>query len=212
MRISILYDNTAFRDDLMPDWGFACLVEGYGKTILFDTGAKGSVLLDNMQKMHIEPASVETVFISHDHWDHTGGLSAFLEKNSEVNIFIPPSFAEMNVSRKVTRVDQPMKIYEHFYSTGELDGIEQSMVVETDKGLVIIAGCSHPRMEEILSAASQFGKLYAIVGGLHGFSEYSLFSDLELICATHCTQHKAEIKKRYPDKCIEGGAGKIIEI
>ncbi|HDD45412.1 MAG TPA: MBL fold metallo-hydrolase, partial [Candidatus Desulfofervidus auxilii] len=30
--------------------------------------------------------------------------------------------------------------------------------------------------------------------------------------ATHCTQYKSKIKSLYPEKYIEGGAGRIIEI
>jgi len=86
------------------------------------------------------------------------------------------------------------------------------MAVKTGKGIVLIVGCSHPRMEHILSAASKFGRVYAIIGGLHGFSEYGLFKDLELICPAHCTQHKSEIKRIYPGKCIDDGVGKIITL
>lgn len=86
------------------------------------------------------------------------------------------------------------------------------MAVKTEKGLVIIAGCSHPRMERILGAASQFGKVYAIIGGLHGFHEFDLFKDLELICPTHCTQFKSEIKRLYPEKCVDGVAGRVIQL
>jgi 7,8-dihydropterin-6-yl-methyl-4-(beta-D-ribofuranosyl)aminobenzene 5'-phosphate synthase len=107
---------------------------------------------------------------------------------------------------------QPTRIHEHVISTGELDGIEQSMGVITDKGIVVIDGCSHPYMGHILDAARQFGELYGIIGGLHGFSEFELFRDLQLICPTHCTQHKATLKKLYPQQYIEGGAGRIIEI
>ena len=67
-------------------------------------------------------------------------------------------------------------------------------------------------MKHILDAASQFGNVYAVIGGLHGFSEYELFKDLELICPTHCTVHKKEIKQLYPEKYVEGGAGRVIEI
>jgi len=67
-------------------------------------------------------------------------------------------------------------------------------------------------MGHILDAARQFGKIYGIIGGLHGFSEFELFKDLDLICPNHCTQHKAELKRLYPEKYIEGGAGRIIEI
>ena len=76
----------------------------------------------------------------------------------------------------------------------------------------IIVGCSHPEVRHILAAAKRFGEIYGIVGGLHGFSEFELFRDLKLICPTHCTQHKLELKKLYPQKYVEGGIGKIIEI
>jgi len=105
-----------------------------------------------------------------------------------------------------------MELHKDIFSTGELGHIEQSMAIKTDKGLVLIVGCSHPKMENILKAASQFGRIYAIIGGLHGFNEFELFKDVELICPTHCTQHIAEIKSLYPGKYIEGGVGKIIEI
>lgn len=86
------------------------------------------------------------------------------------------------------------------------------MVVKTAKGLVLVVGCSHPKMVDILKVARQFGKIHAIIGGLHGFNEFELFIDLEVICPTHCTQHIAEIKFLYPEKYIEGGVGKIINI
>jgi len=39
-----------------------------------------------------------------------------------------------------------------------------------------------------------------------------LLKDLDLVCATHCTQFKSEIKNLYPQKYIEGGAGKVIQL
>ena len=48
-------------------------------------------------------------------------------------------------------------------------------------------GCSHSGVGNILKAASQFGKPYALIGGLHGFSDFDLVKDLTLICPTHCT-------------------------
>jgi 7,8-dihydropterin-6-yl-methyl-4-(beta-D-ribofuranosyl)aminobenzene 5'-phosphate synthase len=85
------------------------------------------------------------------------------------------------------------------------------MGIKTDRGIVLIVGCSHPRMENILKTASQFGKIYGIIGGLHE-TKPEFLKDLKLICATHCTQYKKEIKQLYPNVYIEGGAGKIIEI
>jgi 7,8-dihydropterin-6-yl-methyl-4-(beta-D-ribofuranosyl)aminobenzene 5'-phosphate synthase len=212
MKITILYDNTLFQNNLKPDWGFSCLAEAHGRTILFDTGANGDILLENMEKLKIQPSSVDDVFISHAHFDHIGGLSAFLNRNSKVTVFVPVSLRGVRNAKKVIHVDKPMTLYENFYSTGELEEIEQAMAVKTAKGLVLIVGCSHPDMKIIMDTASQFGKIYAIVGGLHGFDDYELFKKLDVICPTHCTQHIAEIKALYPEKVIEGGVGKIIEL
>jgi len=55
MKITIIYDNEVSEEGLEADWGFSCLVEVYGKKILFDTGADGSILLGNMEKLDIDP-------------------------------------------------------------------------------------------------------------------------------------------------------------
>ena len=212
MKIKILYDNTVFLSGLKPDWGFSCLVETDNKNILFDTGSNGSILLENMRKLDIDPLSIDEVFISHPHFDHIGGLSAFLNENNNVRIYVPISLRGIRNAKEIIYVDEPMALHENIFSTGELDHMEQSMALKTNKGLVLIAGCSHPEMKNILKTASQFGKVYAIIGGLHGFNQFELFKDFGLICPTHCTIHIAEIKSLYPEKYIEGGAGKIIEI
>lgn len=212
MKITILYDNTVLNSNLILDWGFSCLVETYNKSILFDTGANGSVLLENMKKLGIDPLSINDVFISHPHFDHVGGLSAFLNENNNVKIYMPGSMRSIVNSKEVIFVDEPAKLHENVFSTGELDNFEQSMAIGTDKGLVIITGCSHPAMEKIFRAVSPFGSIYGLIGGLHGFEEYDLLKDLGLICPCHCTLHIEEIKYLYPEKYVEGGAGRIIEV
>jgi len=221
MKITIIYDNTAFREDLQANWGFSCLVEEKNTPrILFDTGTNGKILLSNMEKLEINPLSIEEVFISHLHFDHIGGLDEFLKVNKKVKkIYLPSS---MGLENEVV-LKELTKIHENIFSTGELEGIEQSMGVITKKGIVLIVGCSHPYMGTILETAKKFGKIYphtknfgvgiyAIIGGMHGFSEFELFKDINLICPTHCTQHKKELKEIYPEKYLEGGVGKIIEI
>lgn len=211
MKITIIYDNSSWKDELRSDWGFSCLIEAYGKKILFDTGGSGRILLNNMKKLGIDPKSIEEVVISHGHFDHTGGLSALLEKNKDVKVWVPPSFRGVKNAREVIEVKEPKEIHENIYLTGELEGIEQSLAIKTKKGLVVVAGCSHPGVEKILETSSQFGKPYALIGGLHGFEKYELLEELSLVCPTHCTQHKLEIRSRFPEKCEEGGAGRVFK-
>jgi 7,8-dihydropterin-6-yl-methyl-4-(beta-D-ribofuranosyl)aminobenzene 5'-phosphate synthase len=213
VKVTILYDNTSWREDLKADWGFACLVEVYGKTILFDTGAKGPILLGNMKKMNVDPTSVDDVFISHAHWDHTGGLIDFLRVYNDLRLIVPSSYAVPgHVAREVISVRQPTAIADNIYSTGELKGIEQALAIDTGKGVAVIVGCSHPGLGEIIDAASTYGNVVAVIGGLHGFNEYGMIKNLELICATHCTEHISEIRSLYPDSFMEGGAGRVIEL
>lgn len=211
VKITIIYDNKSFKDGLKADWGFSCFVEAHGRRILFDTGAKGQILLENMEKLGIESTMIDEIIISHPHWDHIGGLQDFLKRNS-VKVYVPESCQTPENAKEVIRVKGPLEIHENIFSTGELEGIEQSLVVRTENGLVVIVGCSHPGIETILKAASQFGKVRALIGGLHGFKDFDIIQDLELVCPTHCTKFKSEIESLYPGKYTEGGAGRIIEI
>jgi 7,8-dihydropterin-6-yl-methyl-4-(beta-D-ribofuranosyl)aminobenzene 5'-phosphate synthase len=211
MKTTIIYDNTAFKEGLIADWGFACLVEVDSRRILFDTGAKGEILLANMKKLKIEPDSIDTVFISHAHWDHTGGLEAFLSIK-DTAVYVPLSFTSPPPAENIITVAGPVEIDKNIFSTGELDGIEQSLAVRTEKGMVAVVGCAHSKVGNILKTTLQYGNNHALIGGLHGFDEFELLDDLSIVCPTHCTQQIGRIKELYPDKYIPGGAGQVIVI
>lgn len=211
MKITIVYGDEVYKKGLKPDWGFSCFIEAYGKKLLFDTGASGLILIENMKVLDIDPASIEEICISHGHHDHAGGLSDFLKINP-VRVYVPSSYHEQGHAKDIIKIKETVEIHENIYSTGELENIEQSLVIKTEKGLVIIVGCSHPGIGNILKAASQYGKPYALIGGLHGFDDFDLIKDLKLVCPTHCTQFKSEIRSLYPEKYVDGEVGKVIEI
>jgi len=137
MKITIVYDNTVFQSGLESDWGFSCVVETQKRTILFDTGTNGSILMNNMKKLNIDPSVIDDVFISHPHFDHIGGLSAFLNKNNNVTVYAPASFRGLRHTMEVAYINKPTVLHENIYSTGELDHIEQSLAVKTDNGIVV---------------------------------------------------------------------------
>ena len=65
LSITIVHDNEPYADSLKPAWGFSALVTGPERTILFDTGSDGTLLLENMARLHIEPAGIGVVVLSH---------------------------------------------------------------------------------------------------------------------------------------------------
>lgn len=212
VKITIVYDNTVWKEGLEADWGFSCLVQVGTQKILFDTGANGRILLSNMRKLNINPLSINQIFISHYHHDHTGGLSDFLKVNNEVKLYVPATIVPPRAMKNVIRIRKATKIHDNIFSTGILKGLEQSLVVKAKRGLVLVVGCSHPGVSNILNAVARWGKPYALIGGLHGFREFSLISEMEIVCPVHCTQYKSEIERHYPEKYVNGGAGRVIEL
>jgi 7,8-dihydropterin-6-yl-methyl-4-(beta-D-ribofuranosyl)aminobenzene 5'-phosphate synthase len=208
MKITILYDNCLSKPGLRTGWGFSSLIEvGGTPPLLFDTGADGTDLLYNMKELGIDPKRIGIIVISHAHGDHTGGLSDILKMNKDAEIYVPASTVTRLPSRKVIMVSQPLQIVEGIFSTGELQSIEQSLAVETAQGVVVVAGCSHPGVRVILDAAAQYGKVYGVVGGLHGFRDFSRLDGLSLVCPCHCTQHKSELKTLFSGQYVTCGAG-----
>ncbi len=218
MKLRIVYDNEA-KEGLESDWGFACLLEAE-KKILFDTGASAEILSRNMQRWGLKKEDIEIIALSHEHWDHIGGLDAVLHPN--VTVYVPLSFTRVTKKRieeraaEVVEVSGPADIVPGVHTTGELRaGIkEQSLVLDTKEGegVVVLTGCAHPGLENILDAAKRFGELYGVIGGFHGFDNLNSLEKLKMVMPCHCTVHKEEIRRRYSEKAVWCGAGVVIEI
>ncbi len=211
MKLKILVDNQAIKG-FKAEWGFSCLVEGKEK-VLFDTGASIKVLAFNAERFGIKPKQISKLVLSHDHFDHTGGLDWILQ-NSSLKVFALDSFSQETKERikakvELVEVNREMRINEEIYSTGKLSNSmdEQSLAVKTANGFVVLTGCSHPGLTQILEKAKQFGKIHAVIGGFHGFSDFNALQGIELIAATHCTQHNAEIARLFPKAFAECAAG-----
>ncbi len=234
LTVTVVYDNNPYSQGVGTAWGFSAHLAGTEKTILFDTGGDGSLLLDNMEKLAIEPNSIDTVVLSHIHGDHTGGLGGFLEKNPGVTIYLPESFPKRfkvdaaSCGARVVEVEQSLEICENVYSTGQLGGLrkEQSLVIRTDKGLIVITGCAHPGIVKVVKAVKDLLKddILFVMGGFHlewagrGKIEkiISIFKQLGVRYAgpCHCSGERSRnlFEKRFGENYINIGAGKVITL
>ena len=137
--ITIIYDNTLHRQDLKPDWGFSCLIEGTEKTILFDTGTNPEILLSNAKKLNINFKNIDCIVLSHNHHDHTGGLDSVLQVNPDVTVYYPHSFpaeftnAVRSRGAEPLTVTEPVQVCRNLWLTGKVGDriIEQSLIIDT---------------------------------------------------------------------------------
>jgi len=210
------------------------LVEGLEKTILFDTGGDSSILLSNMAKLAIDPGDVETIIISHIHHDHLGGLAGFLKENSRVTVYLPKHFPDSikNAVRQsgaeLIEIHEALTICQDAYSTGELGTAikEQSLVIASGKGLVVITGCAHPGVVNIVREAKELlqSDVNLVLGGFHlGSMEASQINSIinefreegvEKVAPCHCSGDLARsaFEKAYSKDFIAVGVGSRLKI
>ena len=86
-QITVLVENTAKRQNLLGEHGLAFWIERNGKRILFDTG-QGLALQHNATTLGFDLSSVDTIALSHGHYDHTGGLLQALPCFSQAKVYV----------------------------------------------------------------------------------------------------------------------------
>ncbi|MGC9516499.1 MAG: MBL fold metallo-hydrolase [Methanomicrobiales archaeon] len=216
MEVKILYDNLSL-EGYEKGWGFSCLITNLENKVLFDTGWNGDILLHNLGVAGVNLDEIDKIVLSHAHWDHTGGITHIMN-NVKADIYLGKSFSnnlknELRSYSNVIEVSKPIRICENIYSTGELgENIkEQSLLLETDKGLVIVTGCAHPGLDVIIESSKTFGEIYSIIGGFHDNQNLKLLDDIPFIVPCHCTVKKEEILRQYPQSSHECKAGSLFK-
>ncbi|MFO7676525.1 MAG: MBL fold metallo-hydrolase [bacterium] len=227
-RLVVVYDNRTLVEGLEPDWGFACVVMRGADTVLFDTGAKPAVLAANLAALGFGLTGFDRVVISHDHWDHNGGLEAALGRRCG-RCWLPASASESLAARvralgaEPVRVAGPAELVPGIRTTGEIAGDppEQALVIATAAGPVVATGCAHPGVAAMCRAVSeQFGLAPAlVVGGFHlresGPGQARAASaELEALGVrrvgpAHCTGEaaRAVFEEEWGERCENVGCG-----
>ena len=87
MKITVLAENTACREDLIPEHGLSLFIETGAWRILFDAG-QTDAFARNAETLGIDLGTVDFAVLSHGHYDHGGGLRRFLELNQTAPVYL----------------------------------------------------------------------------------------------------------------------------
>ena len=237
IRIRVIYDKEGLGNNLHTGWGVSFLIDD---RILFDTGERGKWLLENMRTMEVELSKIETIVISHDHWDHCGGLWDLLRHRKGIPVYICPRFGKgfkdkaLGIGANLIEIEKFTPVAQNVFSTGEIPGAykeeyvaEQALVLETENGLTIITGCAHPGISEIVKQVQfQFPTehIHLVMGGFHlrgsNKQEVEMVVDdfkkrnITRVGPTHCSGDMAKeiFKNRYGDNFDHIKTGQDIEV
>ena len=277
MKITIICENTVGRRVGLGEHGFSALIETNAGNYLFDTGGGHSVVR-NCLELNKDLRTIKKIFLSHGHFDHTGGLPEVLKLTGKVDVHAHPDVFVDRVhvteeNGKETRkfVGLPYKrkylellganfilntsfseVAKGVFLTGEvprktsfekpdpvllaeIDGNidqdifsdDQSLILDTEKGLILLLGCAHSGMINIIDYVfDKTGKenFYAILGGTHldfltqEQREESIKAlkkiKLEKIGVCHCTGMRAafRLQHEFGDRFFYGHVGSTLEV
>jgi 7,8-dihydropterin-6-yl-methyl-4-(beta-D-ribofuranosyl)aminobenzene 5'-phosphate synthase len=180
--------------------GVSYLVTTDQASILFDVGLNQdslgvgpppelphpSRLLRNMARLGVTLDDIDTIVISHDHADHTGGTTwasrgTFSPSGRQPDlagrrIFTPVPMTDPGA--EPTGTPDPTVLARGVATTGTIPAalffsgrvVEQALLVNVSgKGVVLIVGCGHQTLKRLLDRTEKLvgAPLYGIVGGLH---------------------------------------------
>ncbi len=180
IKVTILVDNEIHEKGLKSSWRLSFFIKivmgDKRRVLLMDTSDSFEGLSENAQKLGLDLSSVDAIFISHWHIDHCGSLHHILPLSRRpIHVYVPSE--NPSVIRAIREAQgipvvcsRPVGL-EGVLSTGEMwSGIsEHSLIMKLrGKGLVVLMGCSHPGVMNIIKRAQEVSgikKIHAVIGG-----------------------------------------------
>ena len=235
MNIRVLFDKVSQDDRYRTGWGVSFLV---GETVLFDTGENGDWLLHNIDVMGVDIGNINAAVISHDHWDHTGGLWRLLEKKPSISVYACSGFGT-TFKQRVRALDGTLiesdtitEVVPHIYVGPEINGAykdapisEHALIIDGREGISIITGCAHPGIANMVRKIMEYftgKKISLVMGGFHLMGEdqnriLQVLEDfrktgVESVGPTHCSGKEAEKKfhEAYRKQFVNVVVGDVI--
>ncbi len=192
LRVRFLVDFHPLDGRFQGEAGVSYLVTVGWRSILFDLGynhrrAVLSPLRHNLHALGLETTRYDGVFISHNHLDHVGGMGSQRSRTPDLDQLPQEGLDDapiwtpipMRHPRHVcTDIDRPTELFPGVASTGPIPAHlyflgmlrEQALMVSlAGRGLVLVVGCGHPGIVEMVRLASRITgqRVIAVVGGLH---------------------------------------------
>lgn len=214
--IKMIYNNTGECSGLENAWGLSVWIENEKGVTLFDTGGDAKVLAKNIKHLGLNLQKIDRIIISHNHWDHKGGLEYVLtEIGKPVDVYVviqdKEEFQNDYPSANIIGIDKSQKIFDNIWSTGTLNASgtskdidEHSIMILDDDSMMILNGCSHPGIVKIVKRAKEVfpeKKITLVAGGFHlmrkpGGDVREISSALkalgvEKLAPSHCTGDKS---------------------
>ncbi len=217
--ITAVVENTCFRHLMLASHGQSLLIDYLGHRYLFDLGEIPTGCLYNLSKLGLTLKDIEALIFSHKHDDHVGALNALMPQLMGQPVYVTPnfiiadpamarhdplSFANVNQLQSYAQtvvLDQPKQLQDRLYLTGPVGEMQEQAVV--------IVGCSHPTVPQMVDAAIKAtgkSKIYGLIGGMHlkGATEaeidaviqYLQATDIAFVVPSHCTSARAGLRMK----------------
>jgi 7,8-dihydropterin-6-yl-methyl-4-(beta-D-ribofuranosyl)aminobenzene 5'-phosphate synthase len=236
MDIKIIANGFTKRDYRQNKWGLSLLIDG---DLLFDTFCSAPALENWFSRYGIDVGALKYIVISHEHWDHTGGLRWILEQNKHITVYVCAGTGadfRQNIwdsGAVLVEVTKPLEIKPGLFTTGQIVGsyngsaiFEQALILKQDSKLAVVTGCSHPGVLKILSlvGSEHKGDIDLLLGGFHLMDKppaeieqittvFDRVYGIKHIAPLHCTGLRAVrfFKKTIPHRLLSVSCGDSLE-
>jgi 7,8-dihydropterin-6-yl-methyl-4-(beta-D-ribofuranosyl)aminobenzene 5'-phosphate synthase len=232
MKITVVFDGTTSNAGCLVGWGFSCFL--HEPEMLFDTGEDPDKLQNNLKTLNISTRSIKKIILSHGHFDHTRGITAFQGTLPEVLVL--PGLLDPVQSRRL--LDLGFQLSFNHDPGGDLspgiqrlingdgDFIEQALLIKGQRGWSMLFGCAHGGLDHWLERAkSQIaGPIDLVMGGFHllgappgkiqSIVDQCLRLGVQRVVPCHCTGLEAQgyFQKAFGKNCLHLAVGDEIEI